>query len=150
MHKTLKRILMILMTVFLVCGLTACSKRPEPTPTPDPAPTPEPTPEPGPSPEPPATAYTIDNIRQYVVGVDEPVELPDGTKQPLINFDNAATTPTLKPVMDAVDEEMKMYGSIGRGFSQKSNHSTDIYMGTRDTVLNFLGADPDYHTVFYV
>ncbi len=66
-------------------------------------------------------SYTIDNIREYVVGVDEPVELVNGSKQPLINFDNAATTPALKPVMDAVDEELKMYGSIGRGFSQKSN-----------------------------
>ena len=45
------------------------------------------------------TAYTIDNIRDYVIGVDEPVELGDGTMQPLINFDNAATTPALKPVM---------------------------------------------------
>lgn len=95
-------------------------------------------------------AYTIDNIRQYVVGVDEPVELGDGTMQPMINFDNAATTPALKPVMDAVDEELKMYGSIGRGFSQKSNHSTDLYMETRDTVMEFVGADPSYYTCFYV
>ena len=95
-------------------------------------------------------SYTIDNIREYVVGVDEPVELVNGTKQPLINFDNAATTPALKPVMDAVDEELKMYGSIGRGFSQKSNHSTDIYMETRETVMNFVGADTDSYTCFYV
>lgn len=95
-------------------------------------------------------AYTIDNIRNYVVGVDEPVELSDGSQQPIINFDNAATTPALKPVMDAVDEELKMYGSIGRGFSQKSNHSTDLYLETRDTVLDFVGADPDYYTCFYV
>ena len=45
---------------------------------------------------------------------------------------------------------MKMYGSIGRGFSQKSNHSTDIYNETRDTVLKFLNADPDVYTCFYV
>ena len=36
----------------------------------------------------PATAeeYTINNIRQYVAGVDEPVELADGSFQPQINF----------------------------------------------------------------
>lgn len=96
------------------------------------------------------TVYTIDNIRSYVIGVDEPVELADGTMQPMINFDNAATTPPLKPVQDAVDEEMKMYGSIGRGFSQKSNHSTDLYIEARDKVLEFVGADPDTATCFYV
>ena len=68
--------------------------------------------------------YTIDNIRQYVAGLDEPVELADGTSRPLINFDNAATTPALIPVMDEVNRKLLMYGSIGRGFSQKSNYST--------------------------
>ena len=42
--------------------------------------------------------YTIDNIRDYIVGVDELVELEDGSVKPLINFDNAATTPALLPV----------------------------------------------------
>ena len=101
-------------------------------------------------PEKPEVVYTLDNIRDYVVGVDEPIELGDGTKQPLINFDNAATTPALVPVMEAVDEEMKMYGSIGRGFSAKSNHSTDFYTETRERVMRFVGADPSVYTCFYV
>ena len=97
-------------------------------------------------------AITIDNIRNYVVGVDEPVELSDGTKRPLINFDNAATTPVLLPVQQEVDKEFEMYGSIGRGFSQKSNHSTDLYNQVRDKVLNFVGANNDEktYTCFYV
>ena len=97
--------------------------------------------------------YTIDNIRQYVAGVDEPVELADGTTRPLINFDNAATTPALIPVMDEVNRKLLMYGSIGRGFSQKSNYSTELYEETRGTVLSFVGLDPlnDYdYTCFYV
>ncbi|MBQ9827717.1 MAG: aminotransferase class V-fold PLP-dependent enzyme [Lachnospiraceae bacterium] len=94
--------------------------------------------------------YTIDNIRDYIVGLDEPVELDDGTTRPLINFDNAATTPPLQPVMDEVDEKFRMYGSIGRGFSQKSNYSTDLYWETRDKVLEFVGADPRTYTCFYV
>ncbi len=100
--------------------------------------------------EEPEVRYTIDNIRDYVVGVDEPVELADGTTRPMINFDNAATTPPLKPVMDAIDEEMKMYGSIGRGFSAKSNHSTDFFNETRQRVMRFVGADPEINTCFYV
>ena len=35
--------------------------------------------------------YSLDIIRNYVAGIDEPVELTYGTKRPMINFDNAAT-----------------------------------------------------------
>ena len=94
--------------------------------------------------------YNINNIRNQIVGLNTPVELSDGTKTPLINFDNAATTPSFKPVQDEVNEKLDMYGSIGRGFSQKSNYSTDIYNDTRDKVLEFVGADPEKYTCFYV
>ncbi|MBR3397436.1 MAG: aminotransferase class V-fold PLP-dependent enzyme [Lachnospiraceae bacterium] len=94
--------------------------------------------------------YTLDNIRDYIVGLDEPVELEDGTKAPLVNFDNAATTPAFKPVMDEVDSKLSMYGSIGRGFSQKSNYSTDLYNETRQKVLDFVSADAEHYTCFYV
>ncbi len=93
--------------------------------------------------------YTIDNIRDFVVGLDAPVELADGTIRPMINFDNAATTPALQPVMDEVDEKLVMYGSIGRGYSQKSNYSTDLYNETRKKVLDFVGADEKIYTCFY-
>ena len=94
--------------------------------------------------------YTIDNIRDYVVGIDEPVTLEDGSTTVQINFDNAATTPALQPVLDEVNNKMLMYGSIGRGFSPKSNYSTDLYNNTRDKVLNFLNADPELYTCVYV
>ena len=100
-----------------------------------------------------AEGYTIGNIREYVAGLDEPVELENGTTRPQINFDNAATTPALIPVMDEVNRKLLMYGSIGRGFSQKSNYSTELYEETRRTVLSFVGLDQseDYdYTCFYV
>ena len=50
---------------------------------------------------------TLDNIRNYVVGVEEPVELSDGTSRALINFDNAATTPAFRPVMQEVDGRLE-------------------------------------------
>ena len=96
------------------------------------------------------SGYTIDNIREYVVGVDEKVELEDGSKRAIINFDNAATTPALQPVSDEVEAQMKMYGSIGRGFSKKSDYSTDLYNNTRSKVLQFVGADEENYTCFYV
>lgn len=98
----------------------------------------------------PSKTYNINNIRNYVVGLNQPVTLADGTEKPLINFDNAATTPALKPVMDEVNEKLEMYGSIGRGFSQKSDYSTDLYNATRDKVLEFVNADPEQYTCFYV
>ena len=99
-----------------------------------------------------AQSLTIDNVRQYVVGVEEPVTLEDGTTRPLINFDNAATTPALRPVMDEVNDKLLTYGSIGRGFSKKSDISTELYNETRNKVLSFVGLDPkDYtYTMFYV
>lgn len=151
MKKNYSRILSLLIAALMICSIMAgCSDRKEAQETAG-----------GPSavtsntdssaePEEIKPVYTIDNIRDYIVGVDEPVELEDGSFRPLINFDNAATTPALRPVADAVDEELKMYGSIGRGFSQKSNHSTDLYNATRDKVLDFVGADPETYTCFYV
>ena len=95
---------------------------------------------------------TIDNIRDLVVGINTPVELKDGTKRPLINFDNAATTPVLKPVEDEVNKEFEMYGSIGRGYSAKSDHSTDVCNQVRNKVIDFVGANDgkNTYTAFFV
>lgn len=94
--------------------------------------------------------YTIDNIRDQVVGLNEEMELEGGGKKTVTNFDNAATTPALQPVVDEVDAELEKYGSIGRGFSPKSDHSTEVYEATREKVLQFVGADPENYTAFYV
>ena len=91
-----------------------------------------------------------DYVRGLVYGVDEPVRLSDGSLRPMINFDNAATTPAIKPVMDEIAAEMKMYGSIGRGFSLKSDYSTDRCNEVRGKVLEFTGADPEEYTCFFV
>ena len=88
-------------------------------------------------------------IRKSIVGIDEPVETEDGTMRPAVNFDNASTTPALLPVMEEVNRKLRMYGSIGRGFSQKSGYSTDVYDATRRKVLDFLNArESDYACVY--
>ena len=93
--------------------------------------------------------YSIESIRNEVVGIDQPITLADGTTRAQINFDNAATTPALKAVQNAVNEELNMYGSIGRGYSQKSDHSSQLVEETREKVLKFVGADNgDYTCVF--
>ena len=96
--------------------------------------------------------YNINNIRNYIVGIDTQVPLTgegvSGTATQIC-FDNAATTPAFKPVEQEVHDKLEMYGSIGRGFSEKSNYSTDLYMNTRNKVLDFLGADRGEYTCFY-
>ena len=93
---------------------------------------------------------TTDDFRNIVYGSEQPVLLRDGSKKPLICFDNAATTPALVPVMEEISRELAMYGSIGRGFSLKSNHSTEIYERTRTRILEFTGADQEEYTCVYV
>lgn len=93
---------------------------------------------------------TLENVRDYVVGLNEQMKADDGSLHTIINFDNAATTPALQPVMDEVNAKLATYGAIGRSTSLKSNVSTDIYEKTRKTIMKFVGADLKQHTLFYV
>lgn len=129
MEKRKKTWALLLVLSMIICMFTACGQSAQPA---------------------EEDKYTIDNIRDQVVGLNEQMELENGKKTVVTNFDNAATTPALQPVMDEVNEKLNTYGSIGRGFSPKSDYSTDLYNNTRDKVLEFVGADPAMYTVFYV
>lgn len=90
--KVKNRVLSVFMVLSLIlCALTACAQEKS-------------------SEE--QSGYTIDNIRDYVVGIDEEMELDNGTRKAVINFDNAATTPALQPVVDEVDEQRHMLHGI--------------------------------------
>ena len=138
-------------------ALAACSRKEEPAPVPEPGQTPVSEPEPTPpSTEPEPVHYTIDNIRQYIVGVDEEVELPadgdePGEKIVPICFDNAATTPAFVPVRDEVNRSLLTYGAVHRGYSQKATITDGIYEDTRKKVLEFVGVNPEdgVYTCFY-
>ena len=97
-----------------------------------------------------ADTGTETGYRSLIVGLDAPVTLADGSEVPAINFDNAATTPSFKAAADEVMAQLDYYGSIGRGKGQKSEHSTAIYEDGRNVVLDFVGADPEIYTTFYV
>lgn len=98
----------------------------------------------------PAAELTINDAglvdRSCFVGVDDEVELADGSKAVAINFDNGATTPSLTTVLAAVQDVLPMYGSIGRGKGQKSSASTERFNAARDVVLRFFGADDGRYT----
>jgi selenocysteine lyase/cysteine desulfurase len=92
---------------------------------------------------------TIGNVRKNVVGVDTRVPLLDGSSRRYVNFDNAASTPALRPVHDKVTEFMTWYSSVHRGTGFKSQIATEAYELAHDIVACFLGADPETNTVIF-
>ncbi len=80
--------------------------------------------------------------REQVVGVEKMVPVLGGGRAPYVNFDNAASTPALKPVLDAVNRFAEWYSSVHRGTGFKSKLSTFAYEAAREKVLRFVGADP--------
>ena len=92
---------------------------------------------------------TIDNVRENIVGIDAPVPLLDGSHRIYVNFDNAASTPSLRPVLDKVSEFMTWYSSVHRGTGFKSQISTEAYDEAHRVVCDFVGADPATHTVIF-
>ena len=84
--------------------------------------------------------------RSEFIGLDEPVELADGTTAPAINFDNGATTPSLVSALEEIQAQLPLYGSIGRGKGQKSGHSTEQFGAARSVVLDFFGAPASTYT----
>jgi cysteine desulfurase/selenocysteine lyase len=87
---------------------------------------------------------------ELFIGVDAKVPLPDGRLVPYINFDNAASTPSLRVVQQAVDRFLVYYSSVHRGTGFKSQLSTKVYEDTRHIVLRFMGASPQEHTCIFV
>jgi selenocysteine lyase/cysteine desulfurase len=45
-------------------------------------------------------------LRDRIVGIDQQVPLLDGSMQPYVNLDNAASTPVLREVLDTVNQFM--------------------------------------------
>lgn len=95
-----------------------------------------------------------DNILDYkneIVGIDKKVKISNGDYVKTINFDNAATTPALKCVIENIIKYSDIYGSIGRGVGYKAEMTTKIYNESRDYLLNYFNVfDKDAYTVIYV
>ncbi len=88
--------------------------------------------------------------REHFSGVDLPVPVHGGGTVTGINFDNAASTPPLKRVRDAVTGFSDVYSSVHRGTGYKSRLSTDAYEHAREIVSRFLGVDEDDQVVIFV
>lgn len=89
------------------------------------------------------------SYRDLFVGLDVPVPRYDGTSGPYINLDNAASTPPMRRVLEAVQNFMPYYSSVHRGTGFKSKLSTYLYEESRQIVLDFLDATPGTHTCIF-
>ncbi|MGD9100134.1 MAG: aminotransferase class V-fold PLP-dependent enzyme [Anaerolineae bacterium] len=92
---------------------------------------------------------TIHNVRENIVGVEAKVPLLDGSHRTYVNFDNAASTPALRPVFDKVNEFMTWYSSVHRGTGFKSQISTQVYEQAHHVTCRFVGADPATHVAIF-
>ena len=96
-----------------------------------------------------STHPNIASLRAQIVGLDTRVPLLDGTSRTYINFDNGASTPALRGVVEKVDQLMESYASIHRGSGFKSLVSTQVYEQARQIVADFVGADPQADVVIF-
>ncbi len=91
----------------------------------------------------------MQRMRSRIVGVGEAVPTLSGEKRPYINFDNAASTPVLREVLETVNEFMRWYSSVHRGSGFKSKISTHAYESARRIVCKFLGANAREHVAIF-
>ncbi len=89
--------------------------------------------------------YSTTDYRHLFIGLDAQIPLLSGDCRCYVNLDNAASTPPLKAVQQAVDDFLVYYSSVHRGTGFKSQLSTHAYEQSRQIVLEFLGADPKEH-----
>jgi selenocysteine lyase/cysteine desulfurase len=90
------------------------------------------------------------SLQDLIVGLNVPVTLANGERTPLINFDNAATTPPFRSVLEAVENYAPWYGTVHRGGGAKSEVTTQLYEEARGLVTDFVRADRDSHVVIFV
>lgn len=90
------------------------------------------------------------NYRNLVLGINSKIPLSNNSYVQAINFDNAATTPSLISVAQEVMRFLPWYSSVHRGFGYKSQASTKIYEESRNIVLRFVNANPETNTVIFV
>jgi len=98
--------------------------------------------------EPPKRRLSIDSLPELLVGHETVVPSLHGPKK-YINFDNAASTPTFKPIADTVMSFLKWYSNVHRGTGYKSQLSSWAFEQARDLVTEFVHADLEKQVVIF-
>jgi selenocysteine lyase/cysteine desulfurase len=92
---------------------------------------------------------SLKDIRQRIVGLETKVPLLSGSERQYIYFDNAASTPVLKDLLNNLNDFMPWYTSVHRGAGLKSQVATRAYEDAREIVGRFFGADKLDHVVIF-
>jgi selenocysteine lyase/cysteine desulfurase len=82
------------------------------------------------------------------VGGDLEVPLATGGRRRYVNLDAAASTPAMRPVLEAVERALPWYSSVHRGAGFTSQVSTRLYEAARETMARFVGARPTDTVIF--
>ncbi len=91
---------------------------------------------------------TIADLPDLLVGADTDVPTLNGPQR-YINFDNAASTPTFRPIADAVTDFLRWYSNVHRGTGFKSQLASWAFERSRDIIADFIGADLDRQVVIF-
>lgn len=95
------------------------------------------------------TTDKLTNIRSHIVGINQLAPVLSGQSRPYIFFDNAASTPVLREVLDEVNKFMPWYSSVHRGSGIKSQVSTKAYDDARETAGKFFGGSGKDRVVIF-
>ncbi len=88
-------------------------------------------------------------LRQQLIGVDAKVPILGGRMVTYVNFDNAASTPTFRPIADKVDQFLTWYSNVHRGTGFKSQLSSWVFEEARARIMEFVKADMASHIVIF-
>ena len=77
-----------------------------------------------------------------LLGSDTEVPCLDGRARRYVNLDNAASTPVMQEVWEAVETFMPWYGSVHRGSGLKSQIATAAFEGARGPGGSIRGRPP--------
>ena len=91
----------------------------------------------------------LHRLRKELVGLDTRVPILGGGTRAYVNLDNAASTPTFRPVMDKVDEFLTYYSNVHRGSGFKSQIASRVYEEARDTAARFVKANLEHEAVIF-
>lgn len=89
------------------------------------------------------------DYRNLFSEINHYIKLDNGKVVKTINFDNAATTPPFKYVMDNIQYFSSYYGSVHRGVGYKSNICSNLYEESREAILKYFMAPNDEYTVIF-
>lgn len=96
--------------------------------------------------------YNNQNLeyRNLIMGLNKKIPIYHGKRVYPINFDNAATTPPFKSVINAIESFSSMYSSIHRGSGYKSLVSSEFYEESRKIICDFVHCNYKENAVIYV